>query len=65
MKDLTIKYRNGRFHILEIDGVEVIGLTSLHLTHSAPSTVPELTMSLNVAGKESISRIRIESPDIK
>lgn len=65
MKDLTIKYRNGRFHILEIDGVEVTGITSLHLTHFTPHTVPELTMSLSVAGKESISTIRIENPDIK
>ncbi|WP_145537554.1 hypothetical protein [Yersinia alsatica] len=65
MKDLTIKYRNGRFHILEVDGVEVTGITSLYLAHPTDHAVPELTMSLSVYGKESISTARIEDSEIK
>lgn len=44
MKDLIIEYRDGKFVQLEIDGVEMKNVTSIHFSHAVGQEVPTVTV---------------------
>jgi hypothetical protein len=52
MKELDIKYRDGRFAGLCIDGVQVEGISQMSFTHNVGEEPATLSLTLAVTGRE-------------
>lgn len=63
MKDLIIKYRDGKFVQLAIDGVEMKNVTSIQFSHAVGQEVPTVTVSGHVVSGRGKGTQKLEQVD--
>ncbi|MFU1850858.1 hypothetical protein [Citrobacter portucalensis] len=55
MKSLEIKYEDGKYVHLIVDGILVEGLTSVSFKHSVGEDLPTLSVTTQITGKMTLS----------
>ena len=55
MKNLEIKYEEGKYVHLIVDGVLVDGLTSISFNHAVGEGLPTLSVTTQITGKTTLS----------
>lgn len=55
MKSLEIKYEDGRFTHLIVDGLKVDGLTAINLSHAVGEELPTLSITTHITGNLTLS----------
>lgn len=63
MKDLSIKYRDGKFVQLAIDGVEIKDVTSIQFSHAVGQDAPTVTISGHVVSGHGKGDQKLEQVD--
>ena len=55
MKSLEIKYEDGKFTHLIIDGLKVDGLTAINFSHAVGEELPTLSITSHITGNLTLS----------
>lgn len=55
MKSLEIKYEDGKFTHLIVDGLKVDGLTAINFNHAVGEDVPTLSITTHITGNLTLS----------
>lgn len=55
MKSLEIKYEDGKFTHLIVDGIKVDGLTAINFSHAVREELPTLSITTQITGKLTIT----------
>ncbi|ENO1078425.1 MULTISPECIES: hypothetical protein [Enterobacter] len=63
MKDLSIEYRDGKFVLLVIDGVEMKDVTSIQFLHAVGQEVPTVAISGHVVSGHRKGDQKLEQVD--